>query len=222
MIPQKARKVLYWFLFAYAVFALIIVYLFLFNSGLEITEEFNELKGTKDIYIYNNSDHPINNVSIKYLLNKEDKLENDLNTFYLLEAKQKKLLNLDNISANTIILLATSQFHMTIEKTIVLQRKENTSIKINFPDEIKFGKSFPFSIELCNKTNQKEDFKITEEHEVGFFSEPNKTETTSIQPEECKKISYSLLPTEKGETVIYFKIKSANTNEEFEQKINVE
>ena len=61
-----------------------------------------------------------------------------------------------------------------------------------------------------------------EDKEEAIFRIRNYNINHLERKEECTKISYSLLPTEKGETTIYFKIKSANTNEEFEQKIRVD
>jgi len=222
MLPQKGKKMLYWFLFIYAVFGLMIIYLFMFVPGLEILEEFNEAENTKEVYVYNSTDRVINNVSIKFRTSETDLTEKDLNKFSSLGPKEKKLVALNNLAANTIILSAHAPFHATIEKLIVLRNKDDTTIKLNFPSEIFFGKTFGFSIELCNNTNKEEEFKITESHESAFFSEPGKTDTSKVGVGECTKISYSLTTLEKGDTTIYFNVKSSNTNEDFEQKITVE
>jgi len=218
MIQEQRKKTLLVFLVVYIVFAILIVYLFLFVGGLEIQEEFNENTGEKEVYLVNTTDRVIHNISVKY---KEGDLEIDFNKFKFLAPEQKILLQLNRLSQNQVTLVVSAPYHMTLEKLIAIRAKGETTIKANFPSDILFGKTFSFSLDICNKSTNDQQFKIEEEHENGFFSEQSKKDIITIGPDECKKTQYSLLPTQKGETTIYFNVSSSNTNERLLQPILV-
>jgi len=219
MIPEQRKKILYVFMGIYLIFAILIIYLFLFNSGLEIVEEFNEEEGTKAVFVQNITERVIHNVTIKYL---DNDIEFDLNTYRFLEPKGRREISLEEFNQGQITLIAEAPFHVTIEKLIVLRSRGETNIKMNFPSDILFGKTFMFSIEICNNSKEEEQFRIEEKHETGFFSEPDQRTTLNIPANECKTTSYSLLPTQQGETTIYFNVSSSNTNEHLQQPIKVD
>jgi len=219
MIPQKGRRLLFFFLAIYALFGGILIYLFLFNSGLEIAERFNEEESTKEVFVVNTTSRLINNVSVKYQIG--DALPADLNVFESLGPGEEQRLFLDGIVSSQITLIIESPFHLTIEKLIVLKVKNKVDITVNFPSDVLFGKSFGFFLEACNNTSNDEKVKVEESHEIGFFSEPNKIDSITVPPQVCKRISYSLIPIRKGDTVIYFNISTTNNIEEFEQPVKV-
>ncbi|MCR4335170.1 MAG: hypothetical protein NUV57_01385 [archaeon] len=219
MLPEQRKKALTIFLFIYFIFAIIILYLFLFVGGIEIQEEFNEIEGEKEVYLVNTTDRVIHDVSIKY---REGTLDIDLNKIKFLAPKEKILLNLNRLNQNQVTLIVTAPYHVTIEKLIAIRTQGETTIKANFPETILFGKTFSFSLDICNKSKKEQQFIIEEEHENGFFSEPSQKDILSVGPDKCEKTQYSLLPTQKGETTIYFNVSSSNTNERLLQPIMVE
>ncbi|MAG18338.1 MAG: hypothetical protein CL944_02605 [Candidatus Diapherotrites archaeon] len=219
MLPEQRKKILTIFLFIYLAFSIIIVYLFLFVGGLEIQEEFNEDEGEKEIYLVNTTDRVIHNVSVKY---KEGNFEIDFNTFRFLAPQEKILLHLNELNRNQVTLVISAPYHSTIEKLIAIRAKGETTIKANFPSDILFGKTFRVSLDICNKSKKEQQFTVEEEHENGFFSEPPQKDILNLGPDECGKTQYALLPTQKGETTIYFNVSSSNTNERLLQVIMVE
>lgn len=218
MIQQQTKKIIGYFIAIYAAFGLLLVYLFLFNTGLEINEEFNEQTSAKEVHIYNNTDRIINNVEIKI---RENETERELTKFKFLAPKEKKLLEMPStISQATII--AKAPFHVTVEKLVVLKVKGQNTVKLSFPETIEFGRSFKFSMELCNQNTDETQYKIEEEHEPGFFSEPPQTDVTTIEATKCKILEYSLTPIGKGETTIYFNVNSENTTDQVQQTITID
>ena len=221
MIPEKAAKLRLAFLVIYFLFAVIIVYIFMFNAGLAITEDFDAEASVKNVYVENTTGRTINSVSLKYM-EAPGTAEKDLNFFSRLMPHERRQVFLDSLDASSIVLVLESPFHATVEKTIVLQAKKDVSVKLNFPEGISFGKSFSFTVEACNGKKEEAQVKIEEMHEKGFFSEPNRTDVAAINPGECKTISYSLLPVQKGETTINFNVNIANTIKQFSQRVSVE
>ncbi|HZX19716.1 MAG TPA: hypothetical protein VFF13_01735 [archaeon] len=218
MIPQQTKKIVGYFIAIYIAFGLLLVYLFLFNTGLEIIEEFNEQTASKDVYIYNNTDRIINNVEIKI---RENETETEFAKLKFLAPKEKRLLELPTTISQAII-IATAPFHVTVEKLVVLKVKGQNTVKLSFPETIEFGKSFKFTVDLCNQNTDDTQYKIEEEHEPGFFSEPSKTEVTTIEATKCKTLEYTLTPIGKGETTIYFNVNSENTTDQVQQTITVD
>lgn len=219
MLPEKSKKILYFFLAVYIIFAVVIVYLFLFNSGLEIVEEFNEEELKKDVYVFNNTRRLIHNVSVKQ---KIGNAEIDLNSFRFLLPQEKKLIPLDHLRVNQVTLLVGAPFHVTIEQLIVLRAAGDTLLKTSFPSTILFGQTFNFTIEICNNSGREDQFKIEEKHDPTVFSEPTRKDTLTIGDRDCEKVEYSLLPIQKGETTIYFNVDSSNTTDKVEQTIKVD
>ena len=219
MLPEKGKKILYFFLTIYIIFAVVIVYLFLFNSGLEIVEEFNEEEFRKDVYVFNNTQRIIHNVSVKHKIGNQ---EIDLNSFRFLLPQEKKLIPLDDLRSNQVTLLVGAPFHVTIEQLIVLRAAGETLLKTSFPSTILFGQAFNFTMEVCNNSGREDQFKIEEKHDPSVFSEPTRTDTLTIEDRNCAKVEYSLLPIQKGETTIYFNVDSSNTTDKVEQEITVE
>ncbi|HZX33829.1 MAG TPA: hypothetical protein VFF09_00450 [archaeon] len=221
MIPEKAARVRFAFLIVYFIFGVIIIYLFMFNSGLAITEDFDAENSSKIVYVENTTDRAINNVSLKYM-EAPGTAEKDLNFFPRLLPHERKRVFFDDVSSQSIVLVLESPFHSTIEKTVVLQAQSDVAVKLNFPDGIGFGKSFSFAVEACNNKKEEAQVKIEETHEKGFFSEPNRTDVVTIAAGECRAVSYSLLPVQKGETTINFNVNIANTIKQFGQRVSVE
>jgi len=219
MIPEKSKKILYFFLAVYVMFGVVIVYLFLFNSGLEIVEEFNEEELRKDVYVFNNTQRLIHNVTVKRKIGSE---EIDLNSFRFLLPQEKKLIPLDELRVSQVTLLVGAPFHVTIEQIIVLRTTGETLIRASFPSTTLFGKTFNFTMEVCNNSGGEDKFTIEETHDPTFFSEPARKDTLTIEDRKCKSVEYSLLPIQKGETTIYFNVDSSNTTDQVEQTITVE
>ena len=219
MLPEESKKILYFFLAVYVMFGVVIVYLFLFNSGLEIVEEFNEEELKKDVYVFNNTQRIIHNVSVKQKIGNE---EIDLNSFRFLLPQERKLISVDNLRASQVTLLVGAPFHVTIEQIIVLRAIGETIIRASFPGTTLFGQTFNFTIEVCNNSGREDKFKIEETHDQTFFSEPGRKDTLTIGDRDCTSVEYSLLPIQKGETTIYFNVDSSNTIDKVEQIITVE
>ena len=224
MIPEKAKKIMYGFLVIYLIFGIILVYLFAFNSGLEIKEDFNRENNTKVVYIHNTTTRTINNVELKYKSG-EIEQEFDLMKIEQLYPNQEVEISFQGIEDLEVDLIAKAPFHLTVEKKIILQgvkNKEDLTIALDAPSNARFGESFEFNLEICNTADTEKQAKIEEKHETTFFSEPNKTSTTTLEPGECKKTDFELLPIEKGITTIYFKINISNTIKEIEHRISVD
>lgn len=219
MIAPKGKKILYFFLAIYAMFAVVIIYLFMFNSGLEIVEEFNEDELRKDVYVFNNTQRIIHKVNVKYKIGND---EIDLNSFRFLLPQERKLVPLDSLRLSQVTLVIEAPFHVTLEQLIVLRAAGETLIKASFPSTVLFGKTFNFTMEVCNNSGREDKFKIEENHNPTFFSEPPRTDTLIIEDRSCKNVEYSLLPIQKGETTIYFNVDSSNTTDKVEQEIKVE
>ncbi|MEK6957404.1 MAG: hypothetical protein AABW99_00275 [archaeon] len=220
MMPEKAKKAKFFFLAVYALFGIMLIYLFLFNTGLAIEEKFNEENGQKEIYLKNTTDRQINNVTVKY--REEEGEPKDLNMFASLAPNEEQRIYTGSISANQATIIVQSPFHSTIEKLVVLRAKQEITLTMSFPSDILFGKSFAFSVEACNNTATEKQVKIAENHEKGFFSEPNKTDTITLKAVECKQIDYSLIPIQKGGTTIYFNLNTENNVDQFQQTVTVQ
>jgi len=219
MIPEKRKQALFFFLAVYAIFAIIIVYLFLFNQGLEIQEEYNPELEIKEVYVTNTTERIINNVKLGFYDDKRLIKENNVGT---LLPKEKILINFSGIDLNQITLVAEAPFHMAFERKIILQRSGLFSANFVFPSDILFGRNFGFTIEVCNDTKKEAQYSTEEAHSIEFFSEPSQRNILTIPASECREVAYNLTPIQKGDTTIYFNVNSANSSEKFEQKIRVD
>ncbi len=216
MIPQKGKHTMMLFLVIYIIFAGMLVYLFLFNTGLEITEQFNDTTNQKEVYLSNTTNRVINKVTVS---NYKDEVRTQIAFIPQLQPHEKIKLELGKLKESQVNLLVEAPFHLGVEKLIVIKVTGKGIINITFPEDILFGNSFPFELELCNESTQEEKFRVEEEHDPGFFSEPNKTDIAALPANECKKIEYTLLPIQKGNTTIYFNVESSNSNEQYQQII---
>ncbi|MCR4368995.1 MAG: hypothetical protein NUV67_03760, partial [archaeon] len=190
------------------------------NQGLGIEETLNEQGNEKQVFVVNETERIINSVSVQYR-DLEGNVH-DLNEFGSLYPKEKRRVFFDEVNSNSVDLIVSSPFHATVEQKIVLRREGDVAIKFSFPENVMFGKSFAFSMELCNNEEAETKFKVEETHEKDYFSEPNKTDTVTVQAGACKQIAYSLIPVQKGDTTIYFNVNSSNTNKQLEQPVTVE
>jgi hypothetical protein len=220
MIPEKRKQAMFFFLAIYAIFGVLIVYLFLFNQGIEITEDYNPELETKEVFVENTTGREINGVKIGFY--DEEKMllkETEIGT---LQPKEKRPIDFSGMDLNTVTIVAEAPFHMAFERKIVMQRTGLVRVNFAFPSDILFGRKFEFAIELCNDTKREIQYSIEEEHSTEFFSEPAKRNTITIPEANCREIKYSLTPIQKGETTIYFKVNYANSSETFQQKIRVD
>ncbi|MCK4884262.1 MAG: hypothetical protein KAS30_05295, partial [Candidatus Diapherotrites archaeon] len=166
MIPEKAKKVRVLFLIIYMVFAAMLVYLFMFNSGLAITEEFDQEAKEKVVYVENTTERIINNVKVSYKISKKSE-EIKLMDFNALYPGQKREVNFEGVKSTQIILIVDSLFHLTVEKPIVLQEIKSggdITINLDFPSNVLFGKSFDFGLEACNKYEEEQKIRVEETH----------------------------------------------------------
>ncbi len=225
MISENAKKSRMVFLFIYLIFAVLLVYLFMFNTGLEITENVDVNANLKQVFLENTTNREINNISIFYKENEQIENAEFLEKIDTLKPGEKKLVEFEGIDSNQIVLIVKSPFHLTFEKMVLVNptsTKKDVSVSLDIPSNVLFGKNFEFHVETCNDSTEQQQIKIEEIHENRFFSEPSRTNIVTINSEECKITDYSLLPIMQGETTIYFKVNISNSIKELEQTVVVE
>ncbi|MDO8427791.1 MAG: hypothetical protein Q7S92_01115 [Candidatus Diapherotrites archaeon] len=216
-MAQLKRKVTLVFFFLYAIFGIILMYLFFFNLGL--TFERQIIEGQPIIVLKNNSLHLIRDINLL-----DSKGESKLSLAQLLPGEQS-VVDLSLFSGNKIS--ATAPFHSSAE--IVLAQGGNISnltapklaYNSTYPVPAIVSQLFPVSFDVCNSGQQSADVVLSFAFDVQFFSSSSIEQTVTIAGSECKNLSFQFMPLKAGDSSIRFVLQYGDTRENIPVSIQI-
>ena len=220
MLPDKRKKAIVYFTAIFFVFIGALIYLMIFNTGLKIEENIDDLSMQKKVFITNDSAKTIKNVSISYLEG----------------TKKVKILGINRLKPNQTAeivysfpsgvekatLIAEAPFYQTVSKEIAIG-KPSTGMRysIKSPQQIFEGAKFKVSLQICNPSTIEKQALVEEKHSPDFFSEGMITASVKIDADSCRNTDYELTPKAKGSTTIYFNINVQGISDEQNVTLNV-
>lgn len=221
MLPEHRKKTLLFFLFIYALFGLILIYLLLFNIGLEIVERLDPSTGGKSVFVKNGSSRTIYNISGSYVENGEKK---EILSIWELKSGQEKEITYDFPAELRVVeLIVEAPYHQSVSKGILLGFGR-TGLSYNFrvPQRIFKDVQFPFVLEICNDTNITKDALVEERHDQSFIEDELSIKSVTIAAWDCDDLEYLFTPKKVGLTAINFNIKVQNIMDKRGMPITVE
>lgn len=215
----KNKPILKAFIFIYVVLSLVLAYLLFFNSGLEIKDKIGPFSGKKEVLLVNNTDRVINNVQVRYKV--EGSNEQEYKTFPQLKPREKVKLELGSFSTEKVLVVASAPFHQSTGKVVDFNPNVGKPVTIDIGDAAELGKQFGFTVTVCNYDRGEAVGVMEEIHDPVFFFSSNSRDKITLKAGECQKLEYSLLPSKKGETTIYFNVNFANSSEQLQKSVSV-
>lgn len=217
MIPEKKRRVFYFFGALYAVLAVALLYLLFFNTGLGAEE--NPEEGT--VYVVNHSMHQINSITVSV---REQGTARKIMEIGKMLPGERIPVDYDFFSTpGENELVVEAPFHQTFVKRIVIAGAgaPDLEYEMQFPGLIYANAQFLFSLKVCNSRQNDEVVRVEESHSAEFFDAPMGVDSRVIAAGACGTVSYMLKPKKAGRTTIYFNIKVRNITKSLEKEIEV-
>ncbi len=220
-MPQHKRKILLFFLAIYVLFGGALIYLLLFNVGLEIEERLDPLSGSKGIFVKNSSSRTIYNISVSYMEGGEKK-----EILFIKELKAGEERKIDYSfppELTTVELLVEAPYHQAASRPIML-KLTGTGLTYNFKVQQRMFKGVDFNcaLEICNDADAAKDVVVEELHDLEFIEGWATTRQATIASMDCEELQYVFTPKKAGLTKIIFNIKVQNITDKREITIRVE
>jgi len=229
MIPGQKKRAVYLFAAMILLLGIALIYLLLFNVGLNISERVTTTYGTetpvageREIAIQNSGDHVIYNIVVSYEWQGYDRKE--ILEIERLEPGQEFIVDYEfPQELKQVNLIVEAPFHQGVEK-VVAARKSSVELSYEFfMQQVAFiGQPYSFSLKVCNSGPATSGIAVDERHSSGFFAEENAYETYDFQSNECKTIKYVLTPKTAGSTKINFIIQAGENEERLQRNIEVQ
>ncbi len=206
-LNEKKKLVIRGFGLIYAVFAIILIYLFFLSPSVELKEVLTD--SGKIVFITNPTERQVNNITVYFFENNEKKIVKKIE---FLKPREEKEIDLNQFKGkNKVKLFAEAPFHNPFELTVLLETMQvKLSYNVKVQKSIFKNTEFELILEVCNKGKTANGIKIKESHETSFFKEQPIQKTINVKTNECKEISYTLTPIETGLTMILFNIEFEN------------
>jgi hypothetical protein len=220
MLPEKRKKVTIAFLGIYLLFGIILIYLLVFNAGLNIKEEIIQGTSRKEVFLTNETQRIIKNASVYFEHNNE---RVEILSVKELAPGEKIPINYDfPKELSQIELYAQAPFYATIKKPVLLQfGGSGLSYRIYSPAEIIKNAKFNMSFEVCNDNNVSKEVLVEQTHNEEFLENGFITQNLSLAPDECQRVNYYFIARKTGETTIYFNVKADDITDKEQATIMV-
>ncbi len=229
MIPQRRKQVVRIFVAMLFLLGVALIYLLLFNAGLNISERVTTTYGTdipvageREIAVQNVGDHIIYNIVVSYEWKNYGKTK--ILDIERLEPGQEFIVDyFFPEELEQVNLIVEAPFHQSVEK-VVAARKSSVELSYEFSmQQFAFlEQPYSFSMKVCNSGPATSGIVIEERHSSGFFEEENITGSYDFRGNECKTIKYTLTPKTAGSTKINFLIRAGENEERLQRDVEVQ
>jgi hypothetical protein len=217
-VNARKKRAITVFVALYVVFAAVLAYLFFLSPSAKITEDPATIG--KMVYIENDSTQVMKNLQVYYIHEQEKKVLFETKKLYKGEKKEIDLTQITGM--DEVELFVTADFHQTYSKKIpLIMQKLSMSYTVKTPADIFENAQFETILEICNTGNVATEVKVTQQHDLQYFTEDKEQKFAKINPETCNSFRYSLKPLKKGETVMLFKVEFQKSTEEIKKMIEV-
>ena len=217
---KEQRRILVFFAAIYIVFGSMLAFLLFFTPGLSFAQG-QEQHNFGDIFLVNDSIHIINTITVE-----TDSGETIAEIERLAPGEMFKL---PVEKTGAIILVARAHYHDEVSSNFTFkgqpgrQETPTLSYRILANDVALIGIEFVAKIDVCNEdTEPWEDFSIEQGHEAEFFEENASKESFSLEAEACESFSFSLTPSQAGQTKIYFNVEGPSYSKKIEREIEIQ
>lgn len=225
MHPEKAGGFKAFAVLVYLAFTGILIYLLMFNQGLEIKTDISDTSGVILIELKNNdevSNHIIRDAKLSFVdAGGTRHMIGEVAELMPGESKEFRW-KIPDYMLNKILLVAEAPYHGNVyyEGSFAGRESANLSYKISSFPKIKIGKIYEMSVNVCNSGNANADeVKITGMYS-DYFEGEEISDSFALRIDECHTYKFGLLAVKIGETEINFNISAEKYNEN--EKIKVE
>ncbi|MBN2127670.1 MAG: hypothetical protein JW703_04780 [Candidatus Diapherotrites archaeon] len=200
---KKRKLVIRGFAVIYAVFAVMLLYLFFLSPSIELKESISN--SGKQVFLVNSTEREIHNTQIYYSLNGEKKI---IESFESIKPGEQKEIDLTPFNGmHSVELFAEAPFHNAFRLEVLLESGQvNLAYNVKVQKTILINQEFELILEICNSGKNAEGIKIMESHEEDYFKETAGTKTVSVESGKCSEVNYFFTPLKSGKTVMLFNI----------------
>ncbi|MFH1240620.1 MAG: hypothetical protein V1672_05395 [Candidatus Diapherotrites archaeon] len=226
MHPEKVAGFKAFAVLVYLAFTGILVYLLMFNTGLEIGTDLSDTSGVILIELKNNdklSNHIIRDAKVSFVDAGGTKHVIG-EVAELMPGKSKEFRwQIPDYMLSEVILVAEAPYHVNVGYKGDFKGREtaNLSYKISSTLQIKIGKIYEMSVNVCNSGNKPaEEVKITATYDEHFEGKEI-SDSFALMADECHKYDFGLLAAKLGQTEINFNISAEKYNENEKRQVEV-
>lgn len=214
-LDKRRKRVLYAFAAVYAVFLLMLGWVFFLSPSVELMET---IGAQKKVFAVNPTEQGLQEVKVFYLQGNEKKLLKEIG---LMQPNEKIELDLTQFEGmQEVELVATAKFHNEFRKKIILAGTSfNTKYKVIAPTKIFEGEEFELAVEIENSGNEAMQLNAAESHDNEFLSGTNEKKSLLIPANSSKEAVFSFKALKAGATEILFNIEIGNNTEELTHEI---
>ena len=226
MHPEKIAGFKAFAVLVYLAFLGILVYLLMFNTGLELSTDLSDTSGVILIELKNNdevSNHIIRDAKVSFV-DAGGAKHSIGEVAKLMPGESKEFIwKIPDYMLSEVVLVAEAPYHVEVSYRGDFKGREtaNLSYKINATSKIKINTIYEMSVNVCNSGNKTaDDVVITGEYD-NYFEGEEISDSFTLKPEECHTYDFGLLAVKLGQTEINFNISAEKYNENEKVKIEV-
>lgn len=223
MLTQKKKKITVVFTILAIIMLAMLIYLFFFNVGLELTDARLTNKGVT-VDIVNKSNHLIKDVSL-YYENEAGEEELVYSIIELAPNSSEEVILLEDYAVNGVIkLILRSPYQQPIIKLISISEAQGIKLtpKLKGPAVMSLNQKTDYSLELCNEGDYIDNLTLELQFDESVLSSSTLLYQFSLAEDECKTRVFQITPRKVvNSTDITFNVKSTNFNENFTTTIEV-
>ena len=223
MFLERKKKV-YRLLSIVAILALAaLIYLFIFNQGLELSNEIQPTSSGLGIYAANNSSHEINNIGFRYInqLGQQVYIDDIPSLLpgeeYLLE------LSPDNVVDEAITLVVTAQYHQPVFRIYPLGALSFVRLQpaISAPQAVVLGDEVMVRVEICNQGMALDSITIRPRVSGNKLQSLTTARSFPLEEGQCREAGFDFMANDLGSSTIYFNVLALSYSEEFSINLRV-
>ena len=226
MHPEKVGSAKAFAVLVYLAFTGILVYLLMFNMGLEIDTDISDTSGVIIIELKNNdeiSNHIIRDAKVSFVdAGGEKHTIGEAAKLMPGESKEFRW-KIPDYMLSEIILIAEAPYHIDVGYKGDFKGRESATLsyKISSAAKIKIDKIYEISISVCNSGNViAKEVKITGMYS-DYFEGEEISDSFALIAGECHTYDFGLLAVKLGETEISLNISAEKYNENEKVKVEV-
>ena len=202
--------------------AALLIYLFFFNQGFELSTEIQATDAGLGVYLTNNSVHSIEAIQVNYL----DAFGQQafVQAIDLMPPGEQIFIPLapEQVVDDFITLYATAQYHQPIIRSYPLEGLSFVRLQpsILAPRSIRLNDTVLISVEICNEGMALDSLTIRP-RVVGNLQPLTPARTFALPKDECREAGFEFQGTQLGSNTIYFNVLALSYSEEISINVSV-